>query len=43
MSNDTTMRAVHQDTLGEPDVLAVVDLDPRNDLVSATESLSLGS
>ena len=26
MSNDTTMRAVHQDTLGEPDVLAVVDL-----------------
>ena len=45
MSNDTTMRAVHQDTLGEPDVLAVVDLPrptPRtNEVLVRVEAASV--
>lgn len=45
MSNDTTMRAVHQDSLGEPDVLAVVDLPrptPRtNEVLVRVEAASV--
>lgn len=45
MSNETTMRAVHQDSLGEPDVLAVVDLPrptPRtNEVLVRVEAASV--